>query len=201
MLELLLGTASERKLRLCSCAYALSVFRHAHDQTTHRIALYSKWLCDSAWEEQFKAAEQFADGQITAKALRSTRQASGGPYNLYRAASRASGFSMEAVYDRLRMVQSEFACPTDVEVCNLIRDIHKLDRSAPIHPSWLAWNDGTIRKMAQVIYDDSAFDRLPLLADALEDAGCDDADILSHCRTPGEHVRGCWVVDLLLGKS
>ena len=67
--------------------------------------------------------------------------------------------------------------------------------------AWLAWNDGTIRKMAQVIYGDRAFDRLPLLADALEDAGCTDADILGHCRTPGEHVRGCWVVDLLLGKS
>ena len=55
--------------------------------------------------------------------------------------------------------------------------------------------------MAQLIYDDRAFDRLPLLADALEDAGCTDADILAHCRNGGEHVRGCWVVDLLLGKS
>ena len=51
------------------------------------------------------------------------------------------------------------------------------------------------------IYDDRAFDRLPILADALEDAGCADAAILSHCRGPGEHVRGCWVVDLLLGKA
>ena len=68
-------------------------------------------------------------------------------------------------------------------------------------PSWLAWNDGAIRKIAQTIYDARAFDRLPLLADALEDAGCTDAAILSHCREPGEHVRGCWVVDLLLGKN
>ena len=51
------------------------------------------------------------------------------------------------------------------------------------------------------MYEDRAFDRLPLLADALEDAGCADADILVHCRNGGEHVRGCWVVDLLLGKS
>ena len=55
--------------------------------------------------------------------------------------------------------------------------------------------------MAQVIYDDRAFDRLPLLADAMEDAGCADQEILDHCRSNGEHVRGCWVVDLLLGKS
>jgi len=73
-------------------------------------------------------------------------------------------------------------------------------RRVRLNLSWLAWNDGAIPKMAQSIYDARAFDRLPLLADALEDAGCDDADILSHCRTPGEHVRGCWVVDLLLGK-
>ena len=55
--------------------------------------------------------------------------------------------------------------------------------------------------LAQAIYDDRAFDRLPILADALEEAGCTDADTLAHCRGPGPHVRGCWVVDLLLAKS
>ena len=65
----------------------------------------------------------------------------------------------------------------------------------------LSWNSGLIFKLAQGIYDDRAFDRLPILADALEEAGCTDADILNHCRQPGEHVRGCWVVDLVLGKS
>jgi hypothetical protein len=50
-------------------------------------------------------------------------------------------------------------------------------------------------------YDARAFDRLPLLADALEEAGCADADILAHCRSGGGHLRGCWVVDLLLGKE
>jgi hypothetical protein len=68
-------------------------------------------------------------------------------------------------------------------------------------PSWLAWNSGTVVKLAQAIYDDRAFDRLPILADALLDAGCDNADLLAHCRQPGKHVRGCWVVDALLGKS
>jgi hypothetical protein len=55
--------------------------------------------------------------------------------------------------------------------------------------------------LARSIYDDRAFDRLPIFADALEDAGCDNADILDHCRGPGPHARGCWVVDLLLGKT
>jgi hypothetical protein len=70
-----------------------------------------------------------------------------------------------------------------------------------IDPSLLAWNDGTVVRIAQAIYDERAFDWMPILADALEDAGCDNADILRHCREPGEHVRGCWVVDLLLGKE
>jgi hypothetical protein len=73
--------------------------------------------------------------------------------------------------------------------------------SVAVSPSWMLWNDGTIPKLAHGIYDDRAFDHLPILADALEDAGCDDADILAHCRGPGPHVRGCWVVDLILGKS
>jgi len=68
-----------------------------------------------------------------------------------------------------------------------------------IDPSWLAWNQGAVARLAKQIYDDRAFDRLPILADALEDAGCDDADLLLHCRKPGPHVPGCWGVDLLLG--
>src|SRR5262249_30299121 len=63
------------------------------------------------------------------------------------------------------------------------------------------WNGATVVHLALAIYDDRAFDRLPILAAALEAAGCTDQDILAHCRGGGEHVRGCWVVDLLLGKS
>jgi hypothetical protein len=66
---------------------------------------------------------------------------------------------------------------------------------------WLAWNGGTILKVAQAIYDDRRFEDMPILADALEEAGCTNEGILSHCRGSGEHVRGCWVVDLILGKS
>src|SRR5262249_18435688 len=70
-----------------------------------------------------------------------------------------------------------------------------------INPTILAWNDATIRRLAQAIYDERAFDRMQILADALEEAGCDIAEILSHLRGPGPHVRGCWVLDLLLGKT
>jgi len=64
-----------------------------------------------------------------------------------------------------------------------------------------AWLTTTVVALAKGIYADRAFDRLPILADALQDAGCDNADILNHCRSEAPHVRGCWVVDLLLGKE
>jgi hypothetical protein len=64
-----------------------------------------------------------------------------------------------------------------------------------------AWFTGTIQALARQIYETDDFSALPILADALQDAGCDNADILDHCRGPGPHVHGCWVVDLVLGKE
>jgi hypothetical protein len=70
-----------------------------------------------------------------------------------------------------------------------------------VDPAWLAWNDGTVRKLAAEVYEARDLARLPVLADALEDAGCADAEFLGHLREPGLHVRGCWALDLLLGKE
>jgi hypothetical protein len=84
----------------------------------------------------------------------------------------------------------------------LVRDIFGNPfRLVALDPAWLIWHDATIPRLARTIYDERAFDRMPILADALEEAGCNDPAIIDHCRQPGEHVRGCWVVDLLLGKS
>jgi hypothetical protein len=74
-------------------------------------------------------------------------------------------------------------------------------RPAAFDPIWLARNGGVVRRMAEAIYAERRFGDLPVLADALEEAGCADAAALNHCRQPGEHVRGCWVLDLLLGKA
>ncbi|MBN9122373.1 MAG: hypothetical protein J0I06_25070 [Planctomycetes bacterium] len=63
------------------------------------------------------------------------------------------------------------------------------------------WLTSDVVALARGIYDERAFDRMPILADALQDAGCDNVNVLDHCRGPGEHVRGCWVIDLLLGKG
>jgi hypothetical protein len=68
-------------------------------------------------------------------------------------------------------------------------------------PAWFVWHGGAVPQLAQSIHDNGHFGDLPLLADMLTDAGCTDADILGHLRGGGEHVRGCWVVDLLLEKE
>jgi hypothetical protein len=83
--------------------------------------------------------------------------------------------------------------------CNLLRDIF----GNPFRPIVVdpRWQTESVVALATVIYAEWAFDRMPILADALEEAGCDHADFLAHCRGPGPHVRGCWVVDLVLGKG
>jgi hypothetical protein len=102
-----------------------------------------------------------------------------------------TGGPAEAAWSRQREAQ-----------CRLLHDlVGNPFHVTTIEPAWLTWNENAIPKLATRIYTDRTFDHLSILADALEDAGCTDAAILTHCRGPGPHVRGCWVVDLLLGKS
>jgi hypothetical protein len=71
-------------------------------------------------------------------------------------------------------------------------------REVAIQPDWLT---SDVTALTRGIYEEKAFDRMPILADALQDAGCDNDEILSHCRRENwKHVRGCWVLDLLLGR-
>jgi hypothetical protein len=65
----------------------------------------------------------------------------------------------------------------------------------------LAWFTSTVRALAAHIYNSRKFDVMPILADALQDAGCDDEQVLARCRGAGPHARGCWVLDAVLGKT
>jgi hypothetical protein len=81
----------------------------------------------------------------------------------------------------------------------LIRDIFGNPfRPVPFSP---AWRTDTAVSLTRAMYDARDFSAMPILADALQDAGCDNDDVLNHCRGPGPHVRGCWVVDLVLEKE
>jgi hypothetical protein len=83
--------------------------------------------------------------------------------------------------------------------CDLLRDIF----GNPFRPVAFdpAWRTISAVGLARLMYDSRDFSAMPILADALQDAGCDNDELLSHCRGPGPHVRGCWVVDLVLGKE
>ncbi|WP_246173677.1 hypothetical protein [Limnoglobus roseus] len=94
----------------------------------------------------------------------------------------------------VRRDESEFA-----EKVKLLRDIF----GNPFHPVAFdpTWRTSTAVAFANEMYQSRDFSGMPILADALQDAGCENEDILNHCRGEGPHVRGCWVVDLILGKE
>jgi hypothetical protein len=87
----------------------------------------------------------------------------------------------------------------EFEQCGFLRDIF----GNPFRPVAFdpRWRTSDVMDLARAIYEDRAFDRMPILADALMDAGCADEQVIGHCRGDGPHVRGCWVVDLVLGKE
>ena len=109
------------------------------------------------------------------------------------------GMAATVAYDAARAQEAEDARGQAV----LLREVfaNPFRAAPPPPPAVLLWEGGTVPKLAHAIYEERAFDRLPVLADALEEAGCPDEAVLSHCRRPDEHVRGCWALDLLLGKT
>src|SRR5262249_43949108 len=80
--------------------------------------------------------------------------------------------------------------------CDLLRELfNPLWQPVRRARAWLRWGEGAVPRLAQEVYDEGRFHEMPVLADALEDAGCDHAVVLRHCRQGG-HVRGCWALDL-----
>jgi hypothetical protein len=94
----------------------------------------------------------------------------------------------------------EHAGLSQPDQADLLRDVIR-GPFAPLffRSTWRTENGGASQQVARVIYDEESFDQLPILADALLDAGCDCDEVLDHLRGPGPHVRGCWPLDLVLG--
>jgi hypothetical protein len=97
-----------------------------------------------------------------------------------------------------------------VTQCHLLRCVvgHPHGRLPTLDPSWALWNDGIVKRMAEAAYQERELPsgnldaaRLAVLADALEEAGCADVDVLAHLRGGGLHVRGCWVLDWVTGRG
>ncbi len=194
-----MDNASPRKLRLFACACCRRIWR---------------LLADPRSKEAVERAEEYAEGRLNANRLRLAVSAAWNAHLLqhdagYHASQAATwvaddspGFAAREAADAA--IAATVCDPNDPEEDNtfqssILRDIFAI----PFRPVSLnvAWQTLQVVALAQAIYDDRAFDRLLELAEALEKAGCDDADILTHCRSSGPHVRGCWVIDLLLGKE
>ncbi len=87
----------------------------------------------------------------------------------------------------------------EAEHCQILRDIF----GNPFHHIAIdsSWLTPAVKALAQSIYDERTFDQMTFLGEELVKSGCDNQEILGHCRGPGPHARGCWVVDLLLGRE
>jgi hypothetical protein len=225
MLEFLRGKASDRKFRLfavacCRQAWHLFVDERSRRavETTERF-VDGRATADEQWEAGKKAWAAMMDpakelqrkwervaffrAALAAHDCAEWRPRRSYPVYFFEGEQAARGASFNTAM-ALTDKQTEHWESSEVilaKQAHLLRDIsgNPFRPFPPIDPAWLAWHGGTLRQLALEIYNERAFDRLPILADALEDAGCDNAELLGHLRGPGHHVRGCWVVDLLLG--
>jgi hypothetical protein len=189
MLQLLRGRASDRKLRLfaCACVQRLSL----PDERIGAVVRTSEFYADAkaGWNE-LSAARRMAR-VIAREAMQRPGQVGygAGPVAWVEATAHPSAWvaaGRVALIGRSDLVRDIFGNPF---------------RPVALDPAWLRWNDGLVARLAQSIYDRRSFADLPVLADAVEEAGCAEPDTLGHCRGGGEHVRGCWPVDLILGKG
>jgi hypothetical protein len=210
-----------RKLRLFACGCCRQVWQLIEDHRSRRLVELSEQLADgladplelAAAEDAARSAKSDADaasaGLSSVTHIRKVGAAIGAALQTaakesYEAARVSSGGTLCSVGGHWNTREPNPAWEAQAKrQADLLRCIfgNPFRPSPTLAPSILAHNGGTALRLAAAIYEGRAFDRLPVLADALEDAGCGDAEVLGHCRSGGEHVRGCWVVDLVLGKA
>jgi hypothetical protein len=209
MLEFLRGKASQRKLRLfaCSCCYRLEELCYMEDEELLAVEIAELYADERTTQEDLALARNevnLSGGYTLSEQHRSCVMGCVTAVPLGEVNSVANCI-IEQLENHHHWTEAELKADQEAEralQCDILRDCFGNPfRPVAVEPSWLTWNDGTVPRLAQAVYDERAFDRLPILADALEDAGCTDADILGHLRCPGPHARGCWALDLLLGRS
>lgn len=211
MLAFLRGKVSERKLRLFACACC-------------RRILATRASTEGAFQHALANAESLAEGKISQQDALSARSILEGDFENWSAYCAVS-----ATLDPHADLAAECAAHHSVDYFGYTKKEHRSflarilgSRQAPSRkPLFLpapilrdifgnpfrfiylspAWLDADVQRLAATIYEERAFEQMSSLGHALEEFGCTDANILNHCRQPGEHARGCWVVDLILAKS
>lgn len=225
MLLFLRGKASDRKLLLflCACGWrlknlqtddrctsAIETVEKYVDGKVNRSVLMKALMSAEAVMESFVGADDIDPYLAAATLAHDTALAAAenhGPEFLAGLANSAAEAVATAAADSTPAVTREvWLAARDAEAtaqAALLREVlgNPFRPSPPLPASVLTWNDAAVVKSAQAIYDGRAFSRMLEVAVALEQAGCTDKNILAHCRGPGPHVRGCWVLDLLLGKE
>jgi hypothetical protein len=195
---------SKRKLRLLACAFCRVVWHDLGDNARASVLV----------------AERFAEGRTVLMELTSAFMRTSCPVAVaavFRQESDAARGAFAKVMAHLEADRLRVPAPTEPSrsrrelerliaeqerrVCDVVRDL-VADPLKPVNvdPAWLDANGGQVRAIAECIDLDGRFDELPVLADALEEAGCCDSKILDHARRP-RHYRGCWLLDAVLGKS
>ena len=200
MLESIRNKASDRKLRLCLGACCRRVLEPTGGQRRWQV---------------LTAMEGFADGVVSPQAVQDAiredlpeeydnRTLVGyDPIWHFDVTSLLSALTNPDSITPVDVVTRSWRLATDTPVAaiamaGLVRDVFNPFRRVIIDPGWLTSN---VNDLARTIYEEKAFERLPILADALMDAGCANEQLLNHLRSPGPHVRGCWALDLILSKE
>jgi hypothetical protein len=200
MVEYLRSRGTDRKLRLLGCACVRSVWSLTGEQVPTVIETVERFADSSAtkaglrrFQKELREARDRLDGEDAR-----TRLMWGATWLTEVLATGKAFRSIAAEMERLEGV-FVFQNLDWQMIEHFVRDIF----GNPFRPVVLdpRWRTSDVLGLARAIYEDKAFDRLPILADTLMDAGCADEQILTHCRGDGRHVRGCWVVDLVLGKE
>jgi hypothetical protein len=171
MLEFIRERVSDRKLWLLTVACLERV----------------NWSLDRGVRMAMETTERYVEGRATeAEMLEYNTQV-----NARAAAEHALYYSQERIGNKRRKAES-------LAQADLLREVFGNPfRPVSVDP---AWRTTDVRLLASGIYEEKAFERMPILADALQDAGCDSDELLNHLRGTGPHVRGCWALDLVVGK-
>jgi hypothetical protein len=214
MLEYLRDKVSDRKLRLFACACCRRIF-HVLTDSRHAVELAEKYADGHATLAELESAQDEAellwgDPQV------SEDPALMHPFRGYSTVWPSGDDATEVTDFCVRMAAEAVAGsggasgPERGAQSDLLRCIFGNPfRTAPaVDPAWFAGTGGVLQRLARVAYEERQLAegtldpaRLTVLADALEDAGCTDPELLGHLREPGPHVRGCWALDLILSKD
>jgi hypothetical protein len=206
MLEFLEGKASERKLRLFSCACCRLIWPLLRDAMSRRAVEVGELFADGVVDAAILSVALEHAGRVSLEISHFVRNRpernwlAVGPPTI---CARLPAWPSQDRYVSTTIIDAMLQVRPDQSLI-LVSTVHCISGPLPFRPIKLdsSWITSTVASLAQAIYDERAFDRLPILGDALEDAGCHNEDILRHCRERGStHARGCWVIDLLLGKE